>query len=116
MKTVFFIESNMTGYGPEDVRLTREKQYRAHFVARDPRATAESGGDVCVAGGAELVDREAAESGHVLRSVSGADLGGVLAKGGVPQEVEPVSITHCDLTICAIRSGEACLLVRSVMT
>ncbi|MCT9077920.1 ATP-grasp domain-containing protein [Streptomyces fulvoviolaceus] len=36
MKTAFFIESNMTGYGPEGVRLTREKGYRAHFVARDP--------------------------------------------------------------------------------
>jgi hypothetical protein len=37
---------------------------------------AESCGDVGVAGGAESVDGEAAESGHVLRAVSGADLGG----------------------------------------
>ncbi|MCH0538721.1 ATP-grasp domain-containing protein [Streptomyces sp. MUM 203J] len=36
MKTAFFIESNMTGYGPEGVRLTKEKGYRAHFVTRDP--------------------------------------------------------------------------------
>jgi hypothetical protein len=27
---------------------------------------------------------------HVLGAVSGADLGGVLAEGGVPDEVEPV--------------------------
>lgn len=37
-------------------------------------------GDVRVSGGAELVDREAAEGGHVLRAVAGVDLGGVLAK------------------------------------
>src|SRR4051794_2477881 len=36
MKTAFFIESNMTGYGPEGVRLTKEKGYRSHFVARNP--------------------------------------------------------------------------------
>src|SRR5262249_4399544 len=47
-------------------------------------------GDVGVAGGAELVDGEAAQGGHVLRAVSGADLGGVLTEGGVPDEVEPV--------------------------
>lgn len=51
---------------------------------------AESGGDVDVAGGAELVDGEAAEGGHVFRPVSGADLGGILAEGGVPHKVEPV--------------------------
>src|SRR5919197_1183380 len=50
----------------------------------------ESGGDVGVSGGAELVDREAAEGGHVFGAVPGVDLGGVLGEGGVADEVEPV--------------------------
>ncbi|MDX3434230.1 ATP-grasp domain-containing protein [Streptomyces sp. ME01-18a] len=36
MKTAFFIESNMSDYGTEGMRLTKEKGYHAHFVARDP--------------------------------------------------------------------------------
>ncbi len=43
-----------------------------------------------VPGGAEAVDREAAQDGHVLRAMLGVDLGGVLAEGAVPREVEPV--------------------------
>lgn len=37
-----------------------------------------------------MVDREAAEGGHVLQAVSGVDLGGVLGEGGVADEAEPV--------------------------
>lgn len=51
---------------------------------------AESGRDVRVAGGSQGVDREAAEGGHVVRAVSGADCGGVLGEGGVADEVETV--------------------------
>ncbi|MFF6980250.1 ATP-grasp domain-containing protein [Streptomyces sp. NPDC008343] len=36
MKTAFFIESNMADYGTEGMRLTKEKGYLTHFVARDP--------------------------------------------------------------------------------
>ncbi|WP_157596780.1 hypothetical protein [Streptacidiphilus rugosus] len=49
-----------------------------------------AGGDagvVVVAGG---VDREVVQGGRVLGAVAGADLGGVLAEGGVADEVESV--------------------------
>jgi len=36
MPQAFFIESNMTGYGAEGVRLTGEKGFQVHFVTRDP--------------------------------------------------------------------------------
>lgn len=35
MSTAVFIESNMTGYGPEGMRLTREHGFAVHFVTRD---------------------------------------------------------------------------------
>lgn len=56
------------------------------FVGR----LADAGRDVRVAGRAELVDREAAQGGHVLRSVAGTDFRGGLGEGGVADEVEPV--------------------------
>jgi hypothetical protein len=67
-----------------------------------------------VSGGAELVDREAAEGGHVFGAVSGVGLGGVLEEGGVADEVEPFlggPLRSDDLR----ESLRGCLAVRSVM-
>ncbi|KAK1180122.1 ATP-grasp domain-containing protein [Streptomyces sp. NBS 14/10] len=57
MKTAFFIESNMLDYGPEGMRLTKEKGYRTHFVARDPSEYAKfSPNPVSIADAYSVVD------------------------------------------------------------
>ncbi|GGW79808.1 hypothetical protein GCM10010320_72300 [Streptomyces caelestis] len=69
-----------------------------------------------MAGGAESVDGEAAQGGHVLRAVSGTNLGGIITEGGVTDEVEPVFDHPVRLKIFTIRSGDAWRLVRPVIT
>lgn len=51
---------------------------------------AEADRDVRVARRTEPVDREAAKGGHAFRSVASTDFRGVLGRGGVTDEVEPV--------------------------
>ncbi|MDH6120226.1 cytochrome c553 [Kitasatospora sp. GAS204A] len=51
---------------------------------------AEAGGDVAVPVPAERVDRQVAQGCHVLGAAAGADLRGVLAEGGIANEVKPV--------------------------
>jgi len=77
---------------------------------------AKSGRDVRVAGGSQCADREAAEGGHVVRAVSGADRGGVLGEGGVADEVEPVLDDPLRTDDLRDALGGGFLLVRSVMT
>ncbi|MCX4807323.1 hypothetical protein ACFWWM_29770 [Streptomyces sp. NPDC058682] len=51
---------------------------------------AEAGGNGAVPGGATRVDRKAGQRRHVLGAMAGTDLRGVLAEGGVADEVEPL--------------------------
>jgi hypothetical protein len=77
---------------------------------------AESGRDVRVAGSSQGVDNEATEGGHIVRAVSGADLGGVLGELLPRTKWRRFSMTHRERTIFAMPSGETSRLVRSVMT